>query len=79
MPTLSEIKAKLIMIKSKIFSFSTRQKEADSKSIEYLYFISTSEEDIFTKLRNKWTNHSWLFLATSTILGIIYAAKNILS
>lgn len=50
MPTLSEIRAKFITIKSKFFS--TRQKEADSKFIEELYFISKRDEDIFTILRN---------------------------
>lgn len=79
MLTISEIKMKLVMIKSKLFSLSKRQKENDCKIIQELAFKSRFEADVCTVLRNKWTETHWLFVATGTILGIIYFLKKILS
>ncbi len=79
MPIKSELKAKLIMIKSKFFSFSKIQKERDSKSIEELMFMSVFEDDIFITLKNKCIENYWLFLTALTILEMVDFIKSILN
>ena len=79
MVTVSEIKMKFVMIKSKLLSISKRQKENDYKTILALAFKSRFEADVYTVLRNKWAETHWLFVATGTVLGIIYFLKKILS
>lgn len=79
MLTISKIKMKFVVIKSKLFTLSTRKKESHYKTIEELAFNSVFEENIFIVLRNKWNEIYWLFVATGTILGIIYFLTKTLS
>lgn len=76
MQTISKITLKFIVIKSIFFTFSKRKKERDYKIIEKLAFNSEFEEDIFTILKNKWIDKSWILKASVIFLGIPY--KNII-
>ena len=78
MLTISEIKMKLVMSKSKLFYFSKRQKENDCKTILELTFKSRFEADIYTVLREKWANNSWILEPTGVFFGFSYTTIEIL-
>ncbi|MDD2933300.1 MAG: hypothetical protein WC009_13205 [Methylotenera sp.] len=78
MTTISEIKIIIIVIKSKFLALFIGQNQLYDKIIEELTFNSRFEDSIFIVLQNKWDELHWLFVATGTILGIIYALMKIL-
>ena len=68
----SELKLALLIVKSKFFNLSDTQAQE-----ECLGFQSVFEDDILIVLKEKWHEYSWIFVAVTSILGIILILKNI--
>ncbi len=70
----SELKLAVLIVKSKFLKLSDTKTQE-----EYLGFQSVSEDDLLIVLKQKWHEYNWMFVAITSVLGIILILKNILA